>query len=842
MAEVKEQSLWAMKKEVEKLKQQYKEVADRTVNESDLDELQNRLAWALIKQAEQEQNKLERDLASKLQALDTQEKHINTIMTKITELKGEHSDLKAKLSQVSERQANLTERRQGLMAERREVIDRNTIASGDKKGVKRGIENSKINLQALKDRLEHELKVSTSRSRTYREGLQKKIDKLRSDLAQKQQELTQVAKMLIEADTVFRDSQYRKGELSEKVDAALIERNRKRDELAKLEADRDSRDPFASFHRDTAIILQQIERYGRWSGIKPVGPIVTSSSDVKPMFDIFRNHVTGRHPPIMIFKGPKFDYSSEQPHEDYITVLRCLEITDPYILRALILQKKIEQTVLVENRHDGERIAENGFSGRKICAVYTKDYCRIGGNRGGLQIEARKLYRGKPRIQTDSTQYIAQAKEENRAAEREYRELLNELKGVEDGLTEMKANVEQLRDMEASLKADIDTLKRRIESLEEDLKEDRPSQMKSLEEMIKHEEENLVSLQSQLADVDKIIKDCSNSEHRLNADIKENENESKLLDRESKKLEKSLEPVENRIVDDEQNYRSYLKKKDSFQLAAQELTKKVEDTSERLRSDIEKALKMNGGERLDENEDPEVLARSIKEIQTKLKERVKHVVSKEAILKKLDAKLSDYIRANEYFDRLKEALDLLSSSLEERKRKWRKIRRDYSVRVKNKFTFLMKDRGYHAQLNLDHDKKTLTIRVDVNKNEIFEDLQQGRGKDGPSIAKDPKTLSGGERSFTTVCLLLSVWFSIASPFRALDEFDVFMDAVNRGKSMELMLDYARTEERSRQYIFITPQNMGHVVALSGPDVRIIRLGDPERNQSTLDFSGAGRSE
>ena len=35
--------------------------------------------------------------------------------------------------------------------------------------------------------------------------------------------------------------------------------------------------------------------------------------------------------------------------------------------------------------------------------------------------------------------------------------------------------------------------------------------------------------------------------------------------------------------------------------------------------------------------------------------------------------------------------------------------------------------------------------------------------------KDPKSLSGGEKSFTQVCMLLSVWEAMGSPIRALDE-------------------------------------------------------------------------
>lgn len=91
---------------------------------------------------------------------------------------------------------------------------------------------------------------------------------------------------------------------------------------------------------------------------------------------------------------------------------------------------------------------------------------------------------------------------------------------------------------------------------------------------------------------------------------------------------------------------------------------------------------------------------------------------------------------------------------------------------------------------------------------------QTRAKD-----KDPKALSGGEKSFSTICLLLALWESIGCPIRCLgafflpnftfplfflssqcfdayhlllDEFDVFMDAVNRRISMKMMVSYRRS--------------------------------------------------
>ncbi|XP_043653580.1 structural maintenance of chromosomes protein 6 [Drosophila teissieri] len=68
-----------------------------------------------------------------------------------------------------------------------------------------------------------------------------------------------------------------------------------------------------------------------------------------------------------------------------------------------------------------------------------------------------------------------------------------------------------------------------------------------------------------------------------------------------------------------------------------------------------------------------------------------------------------------------------------------------------------------------------------------------------------RSLSGGERSFTTVSLLKGLWSTSDHPFYFLDEYDVFTDEVNRKFITEILIGEG-LEWMSRQYCFLTPQD------------------------------------
>jgi len=149
------------------------------------------------------------------------------------------------------------------------------------------------------------------------------------------------------------------------------------------------------------------------------------------------------------------------------------------------------------------------------------------------------------------------------------------------------------------------------------------------------------------------------------------------------------------------------------------------------------------------------------------------------------------------------------------------FRKFITFRARITFTYLLSERNFRGRVLMDHQSRLLDIKVEPDLAKVSD------------AGRETKTLSGGEKSFSTICLLLSIWEAMGSPIRCLDEFDVFMDSVNRATSMTMMIQAARRSV-GRQFILITPQSMNNVEM--GDDVKVHKMSDPERGQTALQFT------
>lgn len=114
----------------------------------------------------------------------------------------------------------------------------------------------------------------------------------------------------------------------------------------------------------------------------------------------------------------------------------------------------------------------------------------------------------------------------------------------------------------------------------------------------------------------------------------------------------------------------------------------------------------------------------------------------------------------------------------------------------------LEGKNYVGKMEFDHEKKTLVVSVDVNSR---------TSERAPKAFGGHKVLSGGENSYSNVCLLLALSAISTCPWQVLDEFDVFMDQNHRKLALELICDSMKFEEGARicksQLIFITPHSI-----------------------------------
>ena len=72
------------------------------------------------------------------------------------------------------------------------------------------------------------------------------------------------------------------------------------------------------------------------------------------------------------------------------------------------------------------------------------------------------------------------------------------------------------------------------------------------------------------------------------------------------------------------------------------------------------------------------------------------------------------------------------------------------------FSHSLGNRGYYGKVIFDHNLQKLELKVQTTE----QAATQG-------MSKDPKSLSGGEKSFSTICLLLALWEAVGCPIRCL---------------------------------------------------------------------------
>lgn len=161
-----------------------------------------------------------------------------------------------------------------------------------------------------------------------------------------------------------------------------------------------------------------------------------------------------------------------------------------------------------------------------------------------------------------------------------------------------------------------------------------------------------------------------------------------------------------------------------------------------------------------------------------------------------DKKERKILRKQQTYKMFRQKLHACQKSLELRYSKFQRNATLLKRQLTWQFNGHLRKKGISGQIKISYEDETLSIEVKMPQDASNNSVRDTRG------------LSGGERSFSTLCFALALHEMTEAPFRAMDEFDVFMDAVSRKISLDTLVDFALAQ--GSQWIFITPHDISMV--------------------------------
>lgn len=597
--------------------------------------------------------------------------------------------------------------------------------------------------------------------------------------------------------------------------------------------ERAKNDNYAAFGINIKHLVRDIERESRWHK-KPIGPlgyyVLVKSSHSKyndlinaallntldsfVVYDEYDRRLLNQlmrekkvFKRVIVRKFERFGYKENT--SGYDTILDALDIQNEDVKYTLIDASSIEDSALCESLHEAESAAGNLSVARAFCLNDRKSGTRI--TRGDEFMTRDPVFypRDLPKLAgkvslgsisedlKEATQREAQIRRERTALKQKEHEAK---KALQNELVQKKAHIKEINNQifaaERSLNEEgdsgrIESLNSQIELCRKQIQTKEGMSMELLAEFnqkkevhtaakakareAKHAEENLSEKISQLLDrLDHLKKERIDLEAELERfTLKISETDAKIEEHNNAKLKDEEKQDELRRLAQERCDRS------EVEINETDTTESITEEFRNIQRAIEEAEKSN--------------TKTFEEIQ-------KEVLDSKAVKDKCEESLAE----------LEDARITLENDLNFRFENLNITIKEKLTRAKLSFEQSLALRGFKGKLEFDFANKRVVTEVQTKDD-----------KDTRAVL----SLSGGEKSFTQIAFLLSIWKVMKPRVCGLDEFDVFMDSVNRTIAIRLLIHELR--DSSAQSIFITPQDIAVVGDLKdSEDVKIHMISPP----------------
>lgn len=552
-------------------------------------------------------------------------------------------------------------------------------------------------------------------------------------------------------------------------------------------------------------------------------------SDMRQLMNLHGKH--GLQNQVILKQPETFDFSHEIPQTKYPSILDALNIDDPVIKCQLVDSHKLHRVLLISSRKDAEQVLiddKQNLIASVICIVDGSGPVQMSKKNGSFQADPINIGRGEMECRL---QIVGETLSDSYQTEfNEAVELANEAKGkLDEGQKTVKENMltlmkekDEVRKQWLDLGTAISKSQVKLDSFtNEDVKLEYLKDQKSiLLSKLAKAKESLVPLKKQFDSKTETMKveiavyNKVKTEYQTkNSNYKELRNKIEHLENKIKHKKNDIEIIEKEINSIDENIRKVSEAAPGFQEIAKDRKEKALKYCELGETDL---LSLNREKFFDKDEKRATELEINNELE-RVEAEIQNLEEQSGITR--ETAETNLLNVNDKMTQiLKNRTDMnilwkgLKSGLEERNDNLRQTTLSVFQEVENNFINALATRGFRGAIDFNIEKGTLTLMVATKED---------------SPLRVVESFSGGEKSYAQISFLFAIWGPMHSRIRGLDEFDVFMDQINRRIALKLILDKVKKNSK-RQTIFITPLSVSGVEGLNDSSVHIHEISPPER--------------
>uniref|UniRef100_A0AAQ5ZM13 Structural maintenance of chromosomes protein 6 n=1 Tax=Amphiprion ocellaris TaxID=80972 RepID=A0AAQ5ZM13_AMPOC len=778
----------------------YKSLASLDEMHSKVEELQKQMAWALVAEVEKELEPMKEKLRTDTHSTEKYDEKVDEWKNKVAEAEKKHKQIQEQLEGITQKVQELQPKCAELKTEAQR---RNTLFKASEvtvhrcKANLRDLEKDKVQLSSrIKD-----LKLSISQTTgAESQARAARVEQIQAELENLTHQVSTLGQQIDQYQHASTRAKEEQGKIRREHSVLQRSIDVNKRNLQTLESSRSNRLRRFGEHMPALLsAIQEAHRKGQFKQ-RPRGPLGYLISLRDPelalavevcLKGLLQAFICDNHEDEKVLQGlmAKMFPGSRRPsiitshflrqvhdtrkravnHPDYPSVLQALEIEDPVVTNCLIDQRGIESILLIKNRAEARRVMQGAHPPANCTQAFSKDGDQIYNNRSYTAEQTRANY-----LSGDVEEEIRhiQREMENQEAQanrfQQHTKRLDEDIKQNDGLLR-RTHMEQKSTKDKAMKLELELTD--LQNVEEPQSEDlRP-----------------------LASYEKAEQEYKQHKEHINTIAEEADSVKVVLSIQKCTLPfKSLGKTDQEVMKCKHHKKHYDEKRSSHLTNIKTLEANMKSKEQELETSVAKATEICP-ERMTVRRTARSLDSELNRLKAKINTQQEQQGDREEVVRQYHEALENYKNMAQQMKNLNSFIKSLDSVMNHRLQVYAELRRFLSARCKYYFDSMLAQRGYSGSMTFDHKNETLSISV-----------QPGQGN--KADLSDMRCLSGGERSFSTVCFVLSLWAITEAPFRCLDEFDVYMDMVNRRISMDMMLKVA-AGQRYRQFIFLTPQSM-----------------------------------